>query len=206
MPVEFPGLKGLFLQDVLPGQPLQWPEGRGFLPSTIRSYFFPARFRSIYILFDRLCPLWYSVCTPASAGIFKKNMLTIRLTRVGKKKEPSFRVIVVESKRKPQTGNYLEMVGSYDARSDRVELNGERIKYWMGMGATVSDTLHNLLVSNKIIEGKKINVLPKKTVPKKEEEKVEEPAAEAAAESAPGEVPLAAEAGESAVAAEAENA
>lgn len=137
-------------------------------------------------------------------------MLTIRLTRVGKKKEPSFRVVVVESKRKPQTGNYLEMVGSYDARSDRVELNAERIKYWIGMGATVSDTLHNLLISNKIIEGKKINVLPKKTVPKKEEqkeeEKVEEPAAEAAAESTPAEEPAATEGGESAVAAETENA
>jgi small subunit ribosomal protein S16 len=100
---------------------------------------------------------------------FKKIMLTIRLTRVGKKKDPSFRVIVVESKRKVQTGNYLEMVGSYDARSDRVTLNGERIKHWIAQGATISDTLHNLLVSNKIIEGKKINVLPKKTVPKKDE-------------------------------------
>ena len=82
-------------------------------------------------------------------------MLTIRLTRVGKKKDSSFRVIVVESKRKVQPGNYLEMVGSYD-----------RIKHWMSMGATVSDTVHNLLVSQKIIEGKKINVLPKKSVPK----------------------------------------
>ena len=93
-------------------------------------------------------------------------MLTIRLTRVGKKKDGSFRVIVVESKRKVQPGNYLEMVGSYDPRIDTVSLKADRIKHWMSMGATVSDTVHNLLVSQKIIEGKKINVLPKKTVPK----------------------------------------
>jgi small subunit ribosomal protein S16 len=93
-------------------------------------------------------------------------MITIRLTRVGKKNDPSFRVIVVESKRKPQPGNYLEMVGSYDPRTDRTELKADRIKHWIGMGAQVSDTVHNLLVSQKIINAKKINVLPKKTVAK----------------------------------------
>lgn len=96
-------------------------------------------------------------------------MITIRLTRVGKKNDPSFRVIVVDSKKKPKTGNYLEMVGSYDPKVDRVELKGERIKEWMKQGATVSGTVHNLLVSNKIIDAKKINVLPKKTVAKAEE-------------------------------------
>ena len=110
-------------------------------------------------------------------------MLTIRLTRVGKKKDGSFRVIVVESKRKVQPGNYLEMVGSYDPRVDTVSLKTDRIKHWMSMGATVSDTVHNLLISQKIIEGKKINVLPKKTVPKVEAVK-EEPKAEAPAEEA----------------------
>jgi small subunit ribosomal protein S16 len=95
-------------------------------------------------------------------------MLTIRLTRVGKKNDPSFRVIVVESKRKPQPGNYLEMVGSYDPRVDRTDLKADRIKHWLSMGATTSETVHNILVSNKIIDAKKINVLPKKTVAKVE--------------------------------------
>lgn len=107
-------------------------------------------------------------------------MLTIRLSRVGKKKDGSFRVIVVESKRKVQPGNYLEMVGSYDPRVDKVELKAERIKHWLSMGATVSDTVHNLLVSQKIIDAKKINVLPKKTVAKVEEPKAEALAPEAA--------------------------
>jgi small subunit ribosomal protein S16 len=100
-------------------------------------------------------------------------MLTIRLQRVGRKNDPSFRVILVESKRAAKTGNYQEMLGSYDPRQDRVQLNVERIKHWMSMGATVSDTVHNILVSQKVIDAKKINVLPKKTVAKKEEPVVE---------------------------------
>ncbi len=87
-------------------------------------------------------------------------MLTIRLTRVGKKKDTSFRVIVIDSKRKVKAGNYLEMLGSYDPRVDKAELKAERIKHWLSMGAKTSDTVHNLLVSGKIIDAKKINVLP----------------------------------------------
>jgi small subunit ribosomal protein S16 len=95
-------------------------------------------------------------------------MLTIRLTRVGKKKDPSFRVIVVDASKKVKTGNYLEMVGSYNPQSDRIELKADRILEWIQNGATVSDTVHNLLVSQKIIDAKKINVLPKKTYTKPE--------------------------------------
>jgi small subunit ribosomal protein S16 len=97
-------------------------------------------------------------------------MLVIRLTRVGKKKDASFRVIVIDSKRKVQAGNYLEMVGSYDPRVDRAELKADRIKHWISEGAQPSDTVHNLLISKGIIEGKKINVLPKKTVAKADED------------------------------------
>jgi small subunit ribosomal protein S16 len=118
------------------------------------------------------------VVSRSEAGILQ-TMLIIRLTRVGKKKDPSFRVVVVDSKKKPKTGNYLEMVGSYNPQVDRVELKADRIKEWMQNGAQVSDTVHNLLVSQKIIDAKKINVLPKKTVPKVEAEAVipETPAA-----------------------------
>lgn len=87
-------------------------------------------------------------------------MLNIRLQRRGRKNDPSFRVIVVDSKRKPKAGNYLEMVGSYDPRSDRVELQAERIMHWIQSGAQPSGTVHNLLVSQKIIDAKKVNVLP----------------------------------------------
>ncbi len=116
-------------------------------------------------------------------------VINIRLQRRGRKNDPSFRVVVVDSKKKPKTGNYLEMVGSYDPRVNRVELKGERILHWIKNGAQPSDTVHNLLISQKIIEGKKINVLPKKTVAAKEV--VAEPAAaptpEAPAPEAPAE-------------------
>lgn len=108
-------------------------------------------------------------------------MLTIRLTRVGRKNDPSFRVIVIDSKRKVKAGNYLEMLGSHNPRTDKTELNTEGIKHWMSMGAKTSDTVHNLLVSHKIIDAKKINILP---AYKKPEEKATEAAvaAEAPAE------------------------
>lgn len=116
-------------------------------------------------------------------------MLVIRLTRVGKKKDASFRVVVIDSKRKIQAGNYLEMVGSYDPRVDRAELNTERITHWMKEGAKPSDTVHNLLITKGIIDGKKINVLPKKTV-----EKAPEPEAPVAAEAPVAEAEVPAEA------------
>lgn len=109
-------------------------------------------------------------------------MITIRLQRRGRKNDPSFRVIVVDSKRAAKTGSYLEMVGSYDPRTDRVDLQAERIKHWMSHGATVSDTVHNLLISNNIIGGKKRNVLPRKTVARKDAEQTQTNAEEVSAE------------------------
>src|SRR5258708_7769405 len=113
-----------------------------------------------------------------------RPMLTIRLQRVGRKNDPSFRVVVVESKRGPKSGSFLEVVGSYDARTNRTDLKGERIKEWMGKGVQVSDTMHNLLITKGIIEGKKRNVLPRKTIATKEEV-AEAPVAVAVADEAP---------------------
>jgi len=118
-------------------------------------------------------------------------MLTIRLTRVGRKNDPSFRVIIIDSKRKVKAGNYLEMLGSHDPRVNRTELNAERIKYWLSMGAQTSDTVHNLLVSAKIIDAKKINILPAfKAAPAAEPEKpAEAPGEPAEVPEAPADVP-----------------
>jgi small subunit ribosomal protein S16 len=95
-------------------------------------------------------------------------MLMIRLKRVGRKHDPSFRLIVTEKHRGPKSGKYIESVGSYDARNDRRSINGERVKYWIDSGAQLSPTVHNLLVTEKIISAKKMNALPKKTAPVKE--------------------------------------
>jgi small subunit ribosomal protein S16 len=99
-------------------------------------------------------------------------MLMIRLQRVGRKHEPTFRLVLTDSKNSTKSGKYLEVLGSHDPRhKDMTAIDADKVKYWMSKGAQVSDTVHNMLLSKKIISGKKINVLPKKSVPKKEEEK-----------------------------------
>ena len=95
-------------------------------------------------------------------------MLMIRLQRIGRKNDPSFRVVVTDSKRGPKSGNNVEVLVSYNPHINVTQMKEDRVKHWMSKGAKVSDTVHNLLVSKKIIEGKKINVLPKKSPIKKE--------------------------------------
>ena len=83
---------------------------------------------------------------------------------------PSFRIIVVEHTEGPKTGSIVEKVGTYNPKSKEKKLETERIKYWISVGARPSPTVHNMLVSEKIISGKKINVLPKKSPPRVEEQ------------------------------------
>ena len=92
-------------------------------------------------------------------------MLMIRLQRVGRKHEPTFRLVLTDSKNGPKSGKSLEILGSYDSRIDnKIEkFNVEKIKYWISKGAQLSGTVHNLLVNLKVISGKKINVLPRKS-------------------------------------------
>lgn len=90
-------------------------------------------------------------------------MLKIRLQRFGRKNEPVFRVVLTDSKNSTKSGKFLENLGNYDARrGENATIKSDRISYWVSKGAKLSDTLHNLLVSKKIVEGKKINNLPKK--------------------------------------------
>jgi len=97
-------------------------------------------------------------------------MLIIRLQRTGRKHEPTFRVVLTDSKNGPKSGKYLKNLGWYDSRTKNKaeQLDTEAIKHWISKGAKLSDTLHNFLVSQKVITGKKINVLPKKSPIKKE--------------------------------------
>ncbi|PIR85451.1 30S ribosomal protein S16 [Candidatus Kaiserbacteria bacterium CG10_big_fil_rev_8_21_14_0_10_45_20] len=101
-------------------------------------------------------------------------MLKIRFQRTGRKNDPAFRVVVTESTNSTKTGNHVDVVGSYHPKTKHTVLNAESIKHWLSKGAQASGTVHNLLVSKGIIEGKKVNVLPKKTPIVKEEEPAEE--------------------------------
>ena len=123
-------------------------------------------------------------------------MLKIRLQRTGRTNDPSYRVVVTEHTNGPKSGRAVEKVGTYNPKSKERTLDAERIKYWISKGAKPSGTMHNMLISAGIISGKKVNVLPKKTVPKKEEAAIpatpmeaapsaEAPAEESKAEEAP---------------------
>lgn len=110
-------------------------------------------------------------------------MLKIRLQRTGRNQEKTFRLVLTESKNSTKSGKFLEVLGNHDFRvKNGTTINKERVLYWMSKGVKATPTVHNLFISEKIISGKKINVLPKKTVPKKEEAVAEAPKAEVKAE------------------------
>lgn len=97
-------------------------------------------------------------------------MLKIRLQRIGRKNDPSFRVVLTDSKNAAKSGKFLEVIGTYNPKSGETVFKIDRIKYWMSKGAKVSDTVYNSLVHQKLITGKKINVLPKKKITLKRKE------------------------------------
>ena len=77
-------------------------------------------------------------------------MLTIRLSRIGKKKKPFYRVVVIESS-KPRDGRGVELVGTYDPlkKPAEIKLKAERIQYWLDLGAQPSDTVRSFLTEKK---------------------------------------------------------
>ena len=89
-------------------------------------------------------------------------MLKIRLQRIGRKNDPAFRAVLTDSKNSTKSGRFLEIVGSYNPKAGQTKFEADRIKYWMSKGAQLSPTMHNFLVHEKLIDGKKVNVLPKK--------------------------------------------
>ena len=84
-------------------------------------------------------------------------MLIIRLSRVGKKKRPSYRVVVQDRQRDPW-GTSVDIVGNYNPLTSpsTVVFKEDRIKYWLEKGAQPSATVHNLLVTAGLIKGPKV--------------------------------------------------
>lgn len=78
-------------------------------------------------------------------------MLMIRLQRVGRKNDPSFRMVVTDSRNAPKSGKFIEIVGSYDARKKKPQFKGERVQYWLSKGAKTSDTVCQILQKSKIM-------------------------------------------------------
>jgi small subunit ribosomal protein S16 len=78
-------------------------------------------------------------------------MLTIRMTRMGSKKRPFFRVVVVEGK-SARDGSFVESLGYYNPRKspEVLTLDRERLAYWVSKGAKPSNTLRTLVVRNPV--------------------------------------------------------
>jgi small subunit ribosomal protein S16 len=83
-------------------------------------------------------------------------MLTIRLFRIGKKNQAFFRIVVTDKRRSSTKGRSVEEIGFYNPLTKEKKIDGERAKYWISKGAKPSDSIYNMLVSEKIVEGKKI--------------------------------------------------
>lgn len=96
--------------------------------------------------------------------------------------------MVVQEHTAAPTGRHIEIVGSWNPHQKEGVFKNERIVYWLSKGAQASDTVHNLLVSQKIIKGEKRAVKMKKVEKPAEEVKAEEtvaPATDAKKEEAP---------------------
>lgn len=115
-------------------------------------------------------------------------MLMMRLQRVGRKNDPSFRLVVTDKRTGPKSNKHIALLGSYNPKLGTVQVDKTAAKEWLSKGVQPSDTVHNILVAQKVIEGRMKNVLPKKSpivdeeaLKKAEEERLAKEAAEKAA-------------------------
>lgn len=110
-------------------------------------------------------------------------MLAIKLSRIGKKHLPHFRIIVLEKSKDPW-GDFKENLGSYNPRTKELVIKADRVKHWISEGAQPTDTVYNILVAQGIIEGakKRVSRISKKRqaklTEKTKEAKKEEPKSE----------------------------
>ena len=137
--------------------------------------------------------------------------LKIRLSRGGSKKRPFYRIVVAEASA-PRDGRYVERVGHYNPmvakdNDQRLVVNGDRVKHWLGLGAQPTERVQKLLSAVSLTGPVKLREQPKKSAPGKkraereaeaaeaaEAASAEAPAEEAAAEVAPAEEAVAEEA------------
>jgi len=72
-------------------------------------------------------------------------MTTIRLTRMGRKKKPFYRIVVTDS-RKRRDGGWIESIGHYNPmiKEDNIKFDEERLDYWLGVGAQMSDRVKKI--------------------------------------------------------------
>ena len=103
--------------------------------------------------------------------------MKIRLARGGSKKRPFYRIVAADS-RMPRDGRYVEKLGTYNPllakdSEDRVKMNLERIQYWLGEGAQVSDRVSRMLEAAGVLEKKTRNNPQKAVAGQKMQERAE---------------------------------
>ncbi len=113
-------------------------------------------------------------------------MLKLRLSRGGTKKRPVYKVVVADS-RFARDGRFIEKVGFFNPllpkdKKERVGLEAERIKYWLGQGAQPTTRVARILGEKQIIPMPANSNNPKKAIPKKDRKKTEAPKEEKKAE------------------------
>jgi small subunit ribosomal protein S16 len=108
-------------------------------------------------------PRFFNIDLFSQSGMLAPLMLMMRLQRVGRKNDPSYRIVVTDKRTGPKSDRHIDRLGSYNPKMNHVQIDGEKAKEWLAKGVQPSDTLHNILVSQKIIDAKKKNVLPKKS-------------------------------------------
>lgn len=106
-------------------------------------------------------------------------MLAIKLSRIGKKNQPHYRLIITEKGRDP-FGEALEILGDYNPHTKALQIKGERVKYWLSKGAKMTPTVNNLLIDKGVVSGEKIKASkdPRNTEVAKTEEAPKEEKAE----------------------------
>jgi small subunit ribosomal protein S16 len=90
-------------------------------------------------------------------------MLMMRLQRVGRKNDPAYRIVVTDKRTGVKSDKHVDRIGSYNPKLSTIILDKEKAKEWLAKGVQPSDTMHNILVSQGVIDAKKINVLPRKS-------------------------------------------
>ena len=105
----------------------------------------------------------------------------MRLQRVGRKNDPSYRIVVTDKRTGPKSNKHVALLGSYNPKMNHIQLDVDAAKDWLSKGVQPSDTVHNILVGQKVLDAKKVNPLPRKS-PIVDEEAIKKAEEEAAAE------------------------
>ena len=80
-------------------------------------------------------------------------MVAMRLARIGSKKRPYYRIVVID-KRRARNGRFLEVLGQYAPIGNpvKIEINSERAQYWLSKGAEPSETVRSILRKKEIVK------------------------------------------------------